>query len=406
MRILGAPLHEGQEGIVELIKSKAKYVTCVAPRQVGKSFLAQQIVLYWALNWPNSQIYWIAPTFGQAKRPLEELYEGLQGSNAIKSINRSDFQLTFVNGSKVIFKSAERPDNIRGATATHMIVDEAAYIQETVWKAVLKPLLLVKGKQVLFISTPRGKNWFKDLFDMGQSTDFTEYKSGRMHYTQNPFINQSEIEEAKRTLPEHIFAAEYEGIFTDSGSTVFTKLPEGFHKWPAPIGQVYCGVDLGRANDWTVATFIDSKGQIVDIYRDNQKDWSYMVQEIVQRVKKWNAQVLVESNSIGDVIFEQIKKQWPKTEAFFTGRNKQNIIEQLIVDFNTDTIKVPSSTLFPTLLFELSIFEFNYSPASRTVKYGHPPGMNDDTVMSLAIANECRKTKQNHGKYYTGSVKL
>jgi hypothetical protein len=130
-----------------------------------------------------------------------------------------------------------------------------------------------------------------------------------------------------------------------------------------------------------------------------------MIAEIVKRIKKWDAQVLVESNSIGDVVVEDIKKQWPKTGAFFTGSNKQRIIEQLIVDFNTDSIQCPSRALFPTLLFELSIFEFNYSPASRTVKYGHPQGMHDDTVMSLAIANECRRSRQNYGSYATATVR-
>ena len=96
-----------------------------------------------------------------------------------------------------------------------MVIDEAAYMQDEVYKAVLRPIMLVKGKTTLFISTPRGSNWFKELYDLGQSQDVetSDYVSCRMHYRDNPFVDPQEIENARLTLPAAIFAAEYEGSF-------------------------------------------------------------------------------------------------------------------------------------------------------------------------------------------------
>lgn len=408
MKIVGADLHEGQLEVVKNIQGPAKYVTCVAPRQTGKSFLAQQVALYWALNNSNYRIFWISPTYAQCRRPFEEIYDGIQASGAIVSANKSTMEIKFKNGSIIYFKSIERPDNLRGYTAHAMICDEASYYPDDVWAKVLKPIVLVHGRTVLFISTPRGSNYFKAMYDMGQSEDHPDYVSCRMSYTQNPFVDQAEIDEARRTLPEHIFKAEYEGSFVDSGSTVFSGLDEcTLHKWPQPQGRVYLGVDLGRQSDYTVATAMDETGQVIEVYRDNQKEWSYMISNIVDMAKKWNAQVLVEANSIGDVVTEQIRQQWPRTEPFnTTSISKQQIIEALIVAFNKKEVKIPSRELFQPLRFELDIFEYNYSPRSRSVQYSAPSSFHDDCVMSLAIANKAREAMKNSGRYVTSSLRI
>ena len=407
MIIEGADLHPGQERVVDAILGPEKYVTCVAPRQTGKSFVAQQVILYWALTFPGCKIFWIAPTYAQARKPFDEIYDGIQAAGIIKSANRSNFELKFKNSSVVYFKSVERPDNLRGYTGDFMICDEAAYYSEEVWSSVLKPIMLVKGKKVLFISTPRGMNFFKSMHDLGLDPEQQDYKTIRMHYSENPFVDQKEIEEARRTLPEHIYQAEYEGSFVDSGQTVFTNLDMcQFQQWPKAAGRVYMGVDLGRQGDYTVATVIDDTGKVLEIYRDNQKEWSYMIDQIVRLAQKWGAQVLVEANSIGDVVFEQIKKQWAKTEPFnTTSSSKQQIIESLILAFNQETIKVPSRELFAPLRFELEIFQYHYSPQARTVRYEAPSPHHDDCVMSLAIAWRAKEQMKTSGQYTMGSYK-
>lgn len=403
MTVQGPDLHQGQLRAVQLIKGPAKHVTVVAPRQTGKSFLAMQVVLYWAINYPGCTIFWVGPIYNQVKKPFEEIYDAVHASGILESANKSEVQLKFKNGSKILFRSAERADNLRGNTADFMVVDEAAYIPDAVWKAVLRPILLVRGKKVLFISTPKGSNWFKEMYDMGQSEDaeHEQFASCRMHYTDNPFVDQVEIELARKTLPAQIFAAEYEGSFEDSGRQVFQlDGVKTFDKYPSPVGRVVCGIDFGRANDYTVATFMDSKGQIVDVYRENLTDWSIMVQEIIKRARKWSASLLCESNSIGDVLVETIKKQWPDTTPFATtSGSKKEIIEGLILDLNEGNITLPSQELFSPLLFELNVYEYSYSPKNRTVTYNAPNGLHDDCVMSTALCNYHRKTFSNYGQY-------
>ena len=145
---------------------------------------------------------------------------------------------------------------------------------------------------------------------------------------------------------------------------------------------------------------MNQDGQVIDIYRDNKKEWTTMTANILKLVKKYRATVMVEVNSIGDVIYEQLKKQWADTHPFVTSsKSKNEIIEGLILDMNELTVKIPSKGLFPALYSELSVFTYEYNPKTRNIRYGHPAGLHDDTVISLAIVNYNRKQNKTYGQY-------
>ena len=145
---------------------------------------------------------------------------------------------------------------------------------------------------------------------------------------------------------------------------------------------------------------MDSAGKVVDIYRANNKEWTTMTNEILVLIKKYSATVMVEVNSIGDVIYEQIKRQWQDTHPFVTtSKSKNEMIEGLILDINETTVTIPDSELFPWLLSELEVFTYDYNPKTRSIKYGHPTGLHDDCVISLAIVNYNRKQNKTLGTY-------
>ena len=129
-------------------------------------------------------------------------------------------------------------------------------------------------------------------------------------------------------------------------------------------------------------------------------EWTKMTDEILQRIRKYSATTMVEVNSIGDVIYEQIKRQWQDTHPFITtSKSKNEIIEGLILDVNETNVMIPDSQLFPWLLNELEVFTYDYNPKTRSIRYGHPTGLHDDCVISLAIANYNRKQNRSLGTY-------
>ena len=399
--------HPKQREMIEAILSSGakNHIACVG-RQFGKSMAAMNLLLYWGLNNGPCKILWVSPVYSQTNKVQKELMQAIGQSGIVKNCNYSDNSITLKNGTEYLFRSAERYDNLRGLTCDYGIIDEAAFCKDEAWTEAIRPIFLVKGKKILFISTPKGKNWFYNLFQLGKSEDHPNYESYTGSSYDTPYIDPSEIEDAKRALPEKVFQQEYLAEFIDGGGEVFTNIKKNqFQQYPRPIGKVYCGIDLGRANDYTVATYIDSTGQVIDIYRDNKTEWTTMTNNILTGLKKWNATAMVEVNSIGDVIFEQIKAQWQDTHPFVTtAKSKNEIIEGLILDVNDQRIKIPSKGLFPALQHELSVFTYEYNPKSRSIRYGHPSGQHDDTVISLALANYNRKQNKNYGSYaVTGS---
>ena len=395
------PHTKQREMINQIITSPSKYHVACVGRQFGKSLMAINLSLYWMINNGPCKVLWIAPTYSQTSKVQKEIMQAIGASNIVKNCNYSENYITLNNGSEIIFRSAEKYDNIRGMTVEYGILDEASFMKEDAWKEAIRPVFMVKGKKVLFISTPKGKNWFYELFQLAKSSDYSQYTAYTGSSYDTPYIDGLEIEDAKKTLPENVFQQEYLAKFIDSGGEVFTGLDKNqFTTYSAPAGKVYCGIDLGKQEDFTVATFIDNTGKVVDIYRANAQEWTKMTDEILKRIRKWSATAMVEVNSIGDVIFEQIKRQWQDTHPFITtSKSKNEIIEGLILDMNESTIRIPNGDLFPWLLSELETFTYDYNPKTRSIKYGHPNGLHDDCVISLAIANFNRKQNKSLGSY-------
>ena len=402
MLYTGFTPHTKQRHMVnEIIGSAAKYHVACVGRQFGKSLMAINLSLYWMINEGPVKVLWVSPVYSQTTKVQKELMQAIGASGIVKNCNYSDNYIRLKNGSEILFRSAEKYDNIRGLTVDYGILDEAAFMKEDAWKEAIKPVFLVKGKKVLFISTPKGKNWFHELFQLAKSTDYTNYKAYTGSSYDTPYIAIEEIEDAKRTLPPNVFQQEYLAKFIDSGGEVFSNLDKNtFTQYPRPNGKVYCGIDLGKQEDFTVATFQDSAGQVIDIYRANNKEWTQMVNDIMQLVRKYSATVMVEVNSIGDVIYEQIKNQWQDTHPFVTtSKSKNEMIEGLILDMNETTVRIPDGQLFAPLLSELEVFTYQYNPKTRSIRYGHPTGLHDDCVISLAIVNYNRKQNKTLGTY-------
>jgi len=402
MLAIGFTPHKKQKEILDSILTQStKFHVVSVGRQFGKSLMGLNLLLYWAINESPCKILWVSPVYSQSNKIQKELFEAIQESGLIKNINFSDNYIQLKNKTEIIFRSAERYDNIRGWTFDYAILDEAAFMKQEAWTEAIRPTLSVRGKKVLFLSTPKGKNWFHDLYQLGLS-DNPNYMSYQGSSRDTPYIDPQEIEDAKKTLPDKVFKQEYLAEFLDDGGEVFSNLNEiTFNQWPAgDTPKYYCGIDLGRQEDWTVATVLNSEGQVVEIYRNHQVNWDVMINDLVKLINKWNAITLVEVNSIGDVIFDSLKRKVKQIRPFVTtSKSKQDVIEALILAVNNRDVQIPSQKLFEPLYNEMSYFTYEYNPRTRSVKYGHPKGLHDDCVMSLAISWSAYKSQRSLGQY-------
>lgn len=381
----------------DILESGAKYHVACVGRQFGKSLMAINLALYWMINEGPVKVLWVSPVYSQTSKVQKEMMQAIGASGIVKNCNYSENFIVLKNGSEIIFRSAEKYDNIRGLTCDYGIIDEAAFCKDDAWREAIRPVFMVKGKKVVIISTPKGKNWFYELFQLGQSPEHSQYRAYTGSSYDTPYIATEEIEDAKRTLPPNVFDQEYLAKFIDSGGEVFSNIDQAV-KPPTRRAPYFIGVDFGKQEDWTVATVMDYDGNVIDWYRDQASQWSTMIQQIANLAKKWSATVLAEVNGVGDPLFEDLRRRWANTYPFVTtNKSKQEIIEGLILDFNEGSIGIPDKSAYEALHHELEVFTYDYNPKTRSIRYGHPTGLHDDTVLSLAIANYNRKQKQSSG---------
>lgn len=387
--------HIGQRKIINQILSSDSFFHIIkAGRQWGKSMMTQNLMLYYAINNPKYIVVWTAPSHSQAKHSMLSIYNAIKNSGIVVGYNKTERKIELTNGSVLYFTGTDT-EHYRGLSVDILICDEAAFFKPEVFSALL-PTLAVRGKKCIMISTPRGKNNnFYRYYTMGQDTTNKTYQSYSGMLEDNPFRNTELIESERQALPSFIFNQEYLAEFVDDGSTVFPNLNEaaiGIFENPLPNKKYAAGLDIGRQVDSTVLTILDEAGKVVFVYSDKQKSWDTITNNVINHLRRYNSpKCVVEVNSIGDVVYEMLKKKgYNNLQPFTTGSNKQNLIENLIVAFENKEIIIPSIKVFPDMYNELSAFTFEYSPRSRTIKYAAPQGLHDDIVMSLAFAYECK----------------
>lgn len=239
-------LHPAQR---EIHASDARFRVASTGRRFGKTTLAVgELVVHAAQN-PGSVLWWVAPVYQQSQIAFKMLLEMLPPSTRVA--NRSDREVLLWNGSVIAFKSADRPDNLRGEGVSFLVVDEAAYIKAETWQAALRPTLSDTGGRALLVSTFRGENFLYDLYRRGQDDEYAEWESWRFPTSANPHIPASEIAEAQRTLPHAVFEQEYMAnplvykgaVF--SGELVETARRPVVHDAELPT---YAGLDWGYTN--------------------------------------------------------------------------------------------------------------------------------------------------------------
>ena len=382
------PLHKRQK---EIFKDNTRFKILACGRRFGKTTLAAYDALYKVLN---KEIYdydlnvWIvAPTYNHSMIVWRKLLE-LAPFETIIKVNRSDRYIEFFDGSIVWCKSADNPDSLRGEGLDFLIVDEAAMVKKEAWEHALRPALADKQGSAIFISTPKGKNWFYELFLRGLDPNQPEYKSWQYPSWENPFLPKQEIEEMRKNLPELVFRQEVMAEFIEGGGVVFRNIHDcisGSIEEPQPNKSYVMGVDLAKYEDYTVIVVMDvSRMQVVYFDRFNQIDWSYQKSKIIEIAKKYNnAMVIIDSTGVGDPIYEDLQRAGLRIEGFkFTNQTKTQLIQNLALKIEQKQITFPQ---IEDLILELQAFGYEVT-STGNIRYGAPAGFHDDCVIALALA--------------------
>ncbi len=189
----------------EVFADKTRFKVIAAGRRCGKSRLSAVTLLIEGLQCSaGSAVLYVAPTNGQARQIIWDVLMEL-GREVIQASHINNMDITLINGAKIYVRGADRPDTLRGVSLTYAVLDEVADIKPEAWEQVIRASLSDKKGRAMFIGTPKGRNFFYDIFRLGMSEEDSDWKSWHFTTKDNPLIDPTEIESAKKTLSSFAF---------------------------------------------------------------------------------------------------------------------------------------------------------------------------------------------------------
>lgn len=402
-------LYPHQQDVFTAIKEdngRGRSYVVKAKRQCGKSILAITLLLYFAFKNDGSIGYCLEPTLHQGRLIYKNLINSLGGeeSPAIRSSNATLLEVEFINGSRILFRSAEQKQALRGATVKKsiLVLDEASFVEDEIID-ILLPIVDANKCPVLFLSTPLFESGrFYERYKEGLSkNDFTvSFNWG--DYDLSAFLSPEKLEYYRDTLAPLKFKSEILGEFISEGSYIFGDLNPCIQGGGELLGKpAYAGIDwsAGGGNDYTVLTLMTEKRQVVECLSYKDFDAVDLVEELARIIKEKNLKkVQVELNSIGSVFYDMLKKKLPAgiLKGFSTtNESKRRIIEELIKAFQKKSITIP-----PDRELKKELQHYTMEKTAKGYTYNGADGVNDDYVISLALAYDlCPKVDKPAGKF-------
>ena len=267
-----------------------RFRVAVTGRRFGKTHCAMR-ELAKAASEPNSQVWYVAPSYRMAKGIVWDQLKGkLKELRWIEASNEAELKLRLKNGSVIHLKGADNPDSLRGVGLNFIVLDEFQDIDKRTWTEVLRPTLSDKGGNAMFLGTPRGVGSFShEMFVMAQSTDgwgahtFTTLDGGN--------VPESEIEEAKRDMDQRTFEQEYLATFNTYSGQVYYAFSRDYTVKPGKgfdTREIHCGIDFN----------VDPMSVCVSVVENNV---IYFIDEIVMK------------GSNTDEVCDELKRRYPNS---------------------------------------------------------------------------------------------
>ncbi|MBS1705946.1 MAG: hypothetical protein JST40_08735 [Armatimonadetes bacterium] len=381
--------HEGQREFL-LRTEHVKVLAC--GRRWGKSEACAIAILHRLLGQERiEKILLIAPTLIQSQIIFERILELLPDITEEKPIvKRGPYPSIQLFGNVLRSRSGVIQRNLRGLGATLIVVDEAAFVPESVITDVALPMLATTNGDLILISTPHGRNHFWKFFMMGQS-EGGKIWSKTAPSSENPNVTRAFLDNQKELVSERVFLVEYEASFLEDSTQVFPD--ESVTAAIRPIvvhaeAPTRIGIDWARYTDYTAVAVVQgtrSQANLVALHHWTGVGWTEQIDRVADIVAHFpEAKVTCDATGMGDVALEMLRKRLDENVVegvVFTTRTKSDLVDGLAWMFENRALAILPH---PELQKELSYYRAE-SKGSRT-EFGGAGGVHDDLVTALALA--------------------
>ena len=122
----------------EVYGSPARFKMLCSGRRFGKTHLCLVQLIVWAAMKSGTLNWYIAPTYKSAKQIAWRQLKAMVPKELFAAKNEVELSIELVNGSRIELKGGESADNLRGASLSNVVLDEAAYIPQDAWEMVIR----------------------------------------------------------------------------------------------------------------------------------------------------------------------------------------------------------------------------------------------------------------------------
>ena len=212
---------EPDENQCKVLEVDDRNIVLNCSRQWGKSTTAAIKAAHHALVHPDSTIVVVSKTLrqsGELMLKVERFLDQAKVESSGDGIN--PISLVLPNRSRILAVPAEEA-NIRGISAVHLlIIDEAARVKDSLYKAA-RPMLATTNGKIMLLSTPWAKTGF--FFDEWRKGDLAEWFKLAIPATECPGTTQSFLDNERKRMGSRYFKQEYLCEFLDSEYQIFTR---------------------------------------------------------------------------------------------------------------------------------------------------------------------------------------
>lgn len=316
----------------------------------------------------------------------------IESGELVKNENRRILEMP-QSGGRLKAKTASDADMLRGDYADFMVLDECAMLEEAAWNEVGAPMLLDNDGDAVFLSSPKRRNWFYNLYVRAQSDTTGRWEAFHATSFDNPHLSEEALQEIIQDLTEDAYRQEIMGEFLEGDGAVFRAIDRCLTADPFPL-QIHhrghfivMGVDWGQAHDYTaLSCFCATCKTELELDRFNRVEWVLARERLISMVRRWGVQrIEVEENSIGGPNIETLvnNDHLPIVRFNTNVSTKPALIRALALCFEKN-----EATWLPNQVgrLELEAYEAVTSRVTGHTAYSAPKGGHDDTVMARALA--------------------
>lgn len=276
------------------------------------------------------------PTYSQAKKVIWDAIniDGFRiidyiPKEIIAAMNGQEMKIRFTNGSLFQLIGSDNIDSLMGTNPKIVVFSEYALQDPKAWDYI-RPILRVNKGVAIFISTPRGRNHFWELFRKAKETE--DWFCQKLTIEDTGVLDESDMtKERAEGMSEELVLQEYycsfdRGIEGSYYAKLMNKMVEQeriCHINYDPYKLVHCSFDLGW-DDSTAVIFFQISGDNIKIIDCEEKSSTTLAE--------WKKILMDRGYKYGYYLFPHDVEQ---IDGLGSGCTRREILEDLQIPVTT-----------------------------------------------------------------------